>query len=53
LGRLAPSDTRATSPQADAFDFNAPPRKFETIPSVHGIDYFMHQPPDHRIPDAE
>ena len=53
LGRLAPSDTRATSPQADAFDFNAPPRKFEVVPSVHGIDYFMHQPPDHRVPDAE
>ncbi len=53
LARLAPSDTRATSPEADAFDFTAPPRKFEAVPSEHGIDYFMHQPPDYRIPDAE
>ena len=53
LGRLAPSDTRATSPAADAFDFTAPPRKFEAVPSEHGIDFFMHQPPDYRIPDAE
>ena len=52
LGRLAASDTRATSP-LDAFDFNAPPRKFEAVPADYGIDYFMHQPPDYRIPDAE
>ncbi len=52
LPALAASDKRATAPD-DAFDFNAPPRKFEIVPSVHGIDYFKHQPPDNRIPDAE
>jgi phospholipase C len=52
LGQLSASDTRATPPD-DAFDFNKPPRKFETVPSVHGIDYFLRQPPDHRIPDNE
>jgi phospholipase C len=50
LPALAPSDKRAAAPD-DAFDFNAPPRKFEMVPSEHGIDYFMHQPPDHRDPD--
>jgi phospholipase C len=50
LPAMAPSDKRATAPD-DAFDFNKPPRKFETVPSQHGIDYFMHQPPDHRDPD--
>ena len=32
LAALAASDTRATAPD-DAFDFNKPPRKFETVPS--------------------
>jgi phospholipase C len=50
LPALAASDTRATAPE-DAFDFSKPPRKFETVPSEHGIDYFMHQPADHRDPD--
>ncbi|HLY02840.1 MAG TPA: alkaline phosphatase family protein [Candidatus Cybelea sp.] len=52
LAPLAASDTRATAPD-DAFDFNAPPRKFETVPAEHGIKFFMHQKLDHRIPDAE
>ena len=52
LAPLAASDKRATTPD-DAFDFNAPPRKFETVPSVHGIDYFMHQSPDYRPPDND
>jgi phospholipase C len=52
LQALAASDTRATAPD-DAFNFNKPPRKFETIPSEFGINYFMHQPPDHRPPDND
>jgi len=52
LPALAASDTRATAPD-DAFNFNKPPRKFETIPSEFGINYFMHQPPDHRPPDND
>ena len=50
LPALAASDKRATAPD-DSFDFNKPPRAFETVPSPYGIDYFMHQPPDHRDPD--
>jgi phospholipase C len=53
LPRLAATDTRATSPQTDAFDFNKPPRKFEVVPSVRGVNYFKHQPLDRRIPDSE
>jgi phospholipase C len=53
LGRLAASDTRAKSPEKDAFDFNAPPRPFKKIPTALGKEYFMHQPLDLRIPDAE
>ncbi|MGA8662324.1 MAG: alkaline phosphatase family protein [Candidatus Cybelea sp.] len=52
LPALAASDTRATAPD-DAFDFNKPPRTFQTIPSEFGINYFMHQPPDHRPPDND
>ena len=52
LASLAASDKRATAPD-DAFDFNKPARKFQTVPSVHGIDYFMHQPPDYRLPDND
>jgi phospholipase C len=53
LGRLAASDTRAKSPEKDAFDFQAPPRPFKKIPTVLGKEYFMQQPLDLRIPDAE
>ncbi len=52
LGQLAASDSRATPPD-DAFDFNAPPRKFEVVPAEHDINYFKHQKPDYRIPDAQ
>jgi phospholipase C len=53
LAALAASDKRATAPN-DAFDFNAPPRTFHTVPAAHGIYYFMHeQPPDHRLPDSD
>jgi phospholipase C len=53
LGRLSVSDTRATSPEQDCFDFNKPPRRFTTIPSAHGKEYFMHQPVDNRPPDTQ
>jgi phospholipase C len=51
LPRLGASDTRAKSPEKDAFDFNKPPRAFKTIPAEHGIDYFLHQPIDRHPPD--
>jgi phospholipase C len=56
LARLAASDARANSPappEGDAFDFSKPPRKFVPIQSPYDRAYFMHQPIDRRIPDAE
>ncbi len=53
LPRLAASDERANSPDPDCFDFSKPPRTFVTIPAPYHEDYFMHQPPDRRVPDAE
>jgi phospholipase C len=53
LGRLAASDRRATSPERDCFDFNQPPRKFKKIHAPHDAEFFLRQPADYRIPDAE
>ncbi len=53
LGRLSASDARAKSPEKDCFNFDKPPRKFKTIPTVLGKDYFMHQPLDLRPPDTQ
>jgi len=53
LPRLAASDSRATSPAADCFDFTQSPRKFKKIRATLGEQYFLHQAPDLRIPDAE
>ncbi|MBV9699010.1 MAG: hypothetical protein JO078_02680, partial [Candidatus Eremiobacteraeota bacterium] len=53
LGRLAAADARANSPAADAFDFKQNPRKFVPISAPHGKDYFLHQPTDLHVPDAE
>ena len=53
LGRLSASDKRAASPEKDCFNFKAAPRKFQVIPTVLGKDYFLHQPPDYRLPDNQ
>ncbi|HEV3091196.1 MAG TPA: alkaline phosphatase family protein [Candidatus Cybelea sp.] len=53
LPQLAESDTRANSPQADAFDFTAKPRKFVAVPTERDIRYFLRQPLDERPPDTE
>jgi phospholipase C len=54
LGQLSASDTRANSPEKDAFDFKKPPRAFKVIPTVLGKEYFLHrQPPDHHVPDDQ
>ncbi|HYL27947.1 MAG TPA: alkaline phosphatase family protein [Candidatus Nitrosotalea sp.] len=50
LPAMTASDTRANAPD-DAFAFNKPPRKFKTIPAAYRREYFLHQPPDHHIPD--
>jgi len=51
LGRLAASDTRATSPESDCFDFKKPPRAFKVIPTVLDQSYFLHERQDHHAPD--
>ncbi|HEV3091573.1 MAG TPA: alkaline phosphatase family protein [Candidatus Cybelea sp.] len=53
LPQLAATDTRATSPEDDCFDFNAAPRRFVPIAAPFDTQYFLRQPPDHRLPDAE
>ncbi len=53
LGRLADSDARANSPERDCFDFSQPPRKFVPIHSKLDVDYFLHEPPDNRVPDSQ
>ncbi len=51
LPQLSASDARATSPAADAFDFNKPPRKFVPIKSPYDQRYFMDQPSSGHPPD--
>ncbi len=53
LPRLAQADARANSVDPDCFNFKRQPRKFVPIGSPLGIDYFMHQPIDHRPPDTQ
>lgn len=53
LPRLTASDTRANSPQDDAFDFTKPPRRFVPIPSPLNQSYFLHEPIDRRVPDSQ
>ncbi|MGA8575413.1 MAG: alkaline phosphatase family protein [Candidatus Cybelea sp.] len=53
LGRLAASDTRANSPEGDAFDFSGGPRNFVPITSPFDRNYFLSQRADLRAPDNE
>ncbi|MBV8345037.1 MAG: hypothetical protein JO190_08620 [Candidatus Eremiobacteraeota bacterium] len=53
LGRLAASDTRANSPARDCFNFRQSPRPFVPIQAPYGRAFFLHQPPDHHVVDAE
>jgi phospholipase C len=53
LPRLTASDTRANSPEADAFDFTKPPRRFVPIPSPLNQSYFLHEAVDRRVPDSQ
>ncbi len=52
LPRLSASDTRANSAAAE-FDFKKKPRKFKQIAAPYSRWYFLHQPPDLRMPDYE
>jgi phospholipase C len=53
LARLAPSDTRANSPEGDAFDFSGGPRQFVPITSKYDRSFFLRQATDYRPPDKE
>ncbi|MGA8533244.1 MAG: alkaline phosphatase family protein [Candidatus Tumulicola sp.] len=53
LQRLAASDTRANSPEADCFDFSQPPRAFVPIPTRFTQADFENEPHDGRPPDTE
>lgn len=53
LPRLAASDTRATSPEADAFNFKRAPRPFHTIAAKLKASFFINEPVDHHPPDNE
>jgi phospholipase C len=51
LKRLAASDRRATSPEADCFDFSKPPRAFVPIGADRNRAFFLRQVDDGRPPD--
>ncbi len=53
LPQLSASDARATSPAADAFDFNKPPRKFVPFKSQYDRQYFLDQPSTGHPPDSQ
>jgi phospholipase C len=53
LGRLAPADTRATSPARDCFDFSQRPRPFVKIAAPYPPRYFMQQHEVEQAPDYE
>ncbi len=53
LPRLTASDSRATSPEADCFDFSQPPRPFKLIHASINQNFFLHQALDRRPPDTE
>ena len=53
LPQLSASDARATSPAADAFDFNKPPRKFVPFKSQYDRQYFLDQPSSGHPPDSQ
>ena len=53
LATLSAADARATSPEADCFDFLQAPRKFVPIQTTMTERDFEKQPLDRRIPDRE
>jgi phospholipase C len=53
LARLAPTDTRATSPEKDCFNFRQAPRQFTPIQSSYDKAFFLRQSTDYRLPDDE
>jgi phospholipase C len=52
LGRLGTTDTTSNS-IGDMFDFNQPPRQFQTIASKYSRSYFLHQEPSGEPVDTQ
>ena len=52
LAALSKSDKRANPPDG-AFDFSQPPRTFVPIQSSFDAKFFLTQPRDNRVPDAQ
>ncbi len=53
LPSLSAADKRARSPAPDCLDFTQKPRKFVPIKAPHDAQFFINQPLDDRIPDAD
>ncbi len=53
LSQLSAADARANDPAADAFNFKRRPRRFQTFATKYDANYFIHEKPDMRVPDAE
>jgi phospholipase C len=54
LGQLAASDTRANDPANDqSFDFAAPPRSYQSVPTMYPPSFFMNRTLDQRPPDEQ
>jgi phospholipase C len=53
LKPLSAADTRAKSPAKDCLDFSQKPRKFVPIKAPQDGNFFLNQPLDDRIPDAQ
>jgi hypothetical protein len=53
LGTAPAAVTARHIARKDAFDFNQPPQRFKKIPAVLSKEYFMLQPIELRIRDAE
>jgi phospholipase C len=53
LPQMTKADARATSPAGDCLDFSQKPRPFVPIQAPQGADFFLRQPNDNRIPDAQ
>ncbi len=53
LNQLSAADARALSPAKDCFNFLQKPRKFVPIKAPKDEAFFLNQPVDPRIPDAQ
>jgi hypothetical protein len=53
LPHMSAADKRALSPAGDCLDFSQKPRKFVPIKAPKDAAFYLQQPLDPRIPDAQ